>query len=302
MAVTKAKGRDSPDFSALPEGCIARVISFTSPPDACRLASVSSIFKSACDSDAVWASFLPPDWRPMVSRSASSLKELYFSLCDDPVLVGDGKMSFSLEMHSGKKCIVLSARALSLSGDDKSILRSETGMSATGDDTSSSWSWNHVPNSKFAEVAELIEIRCLEIRGTISSRMLSPRTLYAAHLVYKFTQLFNGFEIRGFEVGAGFAGDEVGKREREVFLSRFKRSNVSAPRRRCGIVPLAPDEGDESYPKERQDGWLEIELGEFLTKDGQDGEVEMSVVDTRNNRRMIGLVVEGIEIRPKSGK
>ncbi|KAI3439373.1 uncharacterized protein J3R85_004788 [Psidium guajava] len=91
MAVAKGRGRDGPDFSALPEGCIARVVSFTSLADACRLASVSRIFKSACDSNAVWDSFLPPDCRLMVSRDVSSLKELYFSLCDDPVLIGDGK-------------------------------------------------------------------------------------------------------------------------------------------------------------------------------------------------------------------
>lgn len=94
MVVDEAKkGPHSSDFSALPEGCIASVISFTSPHYACRLASVSSIFKSACDSDMVWASFLPPDYCLMVHRSAPSLKELYFSLSDDPVLVGDRKMS-----------------------------------------------------------------------------------------------------------------------------------------------------------------------------------------------------------------
>ncbi|KAI6690924.1 hypothetical protein NL676_027752 [Syzygium grande] len=81
MAVTEAKHRDSPGFSALPEGCIASVVSFTSPSDAAR------------DSDAVWASFLPPDWHLVVSRCASSLKERYFSLCDDPVLVDGGKMT-----------------------------------------------------------------------------------------------------------------------------------------------------------------------------------------------------------------
>ncbi|XP_030445335.1 F-box protein At2g02240-like [Syzygium oleosum] len=285
--MTEAKRRDGPDFSALPEGCIASVVSFTSPPDACRLASVSPIFKSACDSDAVWASFLPPDWRPMVSRSTSSLKELYFSLCDDPVLVGDGKMSFSLDRHSGKKCIMLSARALSI----------------TGGDTPSNWSWNHMPNSRFAEVAELMEANRLEIRGTISPRMLSPRTLYAAYLVFKLTLTHNnGFELRLFEVGAGFAGDEVGKRERYVQLSRTKRSSGPPRRRHCGVIPLAPDEGDGSYPKERRDGWSEIELGEFLTEDGQDGEVAINVLDTRSDWRMVGLVVEGIEIRPKDGK
>ncbi|KAK3427607.1 hypothetical protein EUGRSUZ_F03790 [Eucalyptus grandis] len=301
MAVAEAKGRDGPDFSVLPEGCIATVVSFTSPPDACRLASVSSIFKSACDSDAVWASFLPPDWRPMVSRSASSLKELYFSLCDDPVLVGDGKMSFSLDRHNGKKCIMLSARALSITGNDRLIMRSERALSITRDDTQSYWSWSHMPNSRFREVAELIKVSWLEIRGTISSRMLSPRTLYAAYLVFKFTHKRNGFQMRVFEVGAGFAGYEVGKRS--VYLSRTKRSTLWYGINRPPVyIPLESDEGDDSYPKERRDGWLEIELGEFLTEDGQDGEVEMSVVDAKGNRCLVALVVEGIEIRPKDGK
>ncbi|XP_039170583.1 F-box protein At2g02240-like [Eucalyptus grandis] len=248
MAVAEAKGRDCPDFSALPEGCIATVVSFTSPPDACRLASVSSIFKSACDSDAVWASFLPPDWLPMVSRSASSLKELYFSLCDDPVLVGDGTMGVV------KRCLL------------------------------NSW--------RFAEVAELIKVLWLEIRGTISSRMLSPRTLYAAYLVFKLTGNYNGFELPRFEVGAGFVGDEAGKRERSVVY--LSRSYASVRLCRWDIIPILPEE--------RRDGWSEIELGEFLTKDVQDGEVEMSVQDARGNRWMVGLVVEGIEIRPKDRK
>ncbi|KAI6690925.1 hypothetical protein NL676_027753 [Syzygium grande] len=87
----------------------------------------------------------------------------------------------------------------------------------------------------------------LEIRGTISPRMLSPRSLYAAYLVFKLTRTSNGFEVRLFEVGAGFAGDEVGKRERSVHLSRTKRASGPPPRRhRRGVIPLAPDEGDGS--------------------------------------------------------
>ncbi|KAL3725712.1 hypothetical protein ACJRO7_030699 [Eucalyptus globulus] len=302
-----AKGRDGPDFSELPEGCIASVVSFTSPADACRLAPVSSLFKSACDSDAVWASFLPPEYCQMVPRRVSSLKELYFSLCDDPVLVDDGKMSFSLERHSGKKCIMLSARALFISWGD----------------TPRYWSWNPMPDSRFSEVAELNNVCWLEIRGSISSRMLSPGTRYAAYLVFKSTPTFFGFDFQSVEVGVGFV-DEVGKRERLVYLSgenntrgrqtmpRFRRIGfrfLSTPfelidDNRDGGPPPAPAsaEGNENHPKERRDGWSEIELGEFLTKDGEDGEVEMSVMETKGGNWKAGLVVEGIEIRPKEGK
>ncbi|KAF8015458.1 hypothetical protein BT93_H1081 [Corymbia citriodora subsp. variegata] len=203
MAVTEeAKGRDGPDFSALPEGCIARVVSLTSPADACRLASVSPNFKSACDSDAVWASFLPTDCCQMVSRNVSSLKSSTSA---------SAMTRFSSAMarwYSGKKCIMLSARALSI---------------ACGD-TPKCWSWNPMPAP---EVAELIRVWWLEIRGTISSCML---------------------------------------------------------------------------PKERRDEWLEIELGEFLMKDGEDGEIEMSDLEMKGCHKKGGLVVEGIEIRPKDGK
>ncbi|KAL3725710.1 hypothetical protein ACJRO7_030698 [Eucalyptus globulus] len=287
-AAEAAKGRDGPDFSELPEGCIARVVSFTSPTDACRLAPVSSLFRSACDSDAVWASFLPPECRQMVPRRVSSLKELYFSLCDDPVLVDDGKMGYSLDMHSGKKCIMLSARALCI----------------TWGDTPIHWSWTCLPNSRFAEVAELIDVCWLEIRGMISSGMLSPETHYAAYLVFKITPISYGFEFQPVKVEARFAGDEAGKHEHSVYLSRKNNTRGWQSRwrfRHAGrSLMLAPAEGNEIYPKERQDGWSEIELGEFLTKEGQDGEVEMSVME--RGYQKAGLVVEGIEIRPKDGK
>jgi hypothetical protein len=54
----------------LPEECIAGVLSFTSPPDACRSSSVSTNFRSAAESDAVWESFLPPQYKSIISRSA----------------------------------------------------------------------------------------------------------------------------------------------------------------------------------------------------------------------------------------
>jgi len=82
----------------LPEECISSVMSFTSPPDACRSSSVSTSFRSVAESDAVWGSFLPPQYQSIISRSAdssslafSSKKELYLRLCDHPLLIDDGR-------------------------------------------------------------------------------------------------------------------------------------------------------------------------------------------------------------------
>jgi hypothetical protein len=82
----------------LPQDCISSVMSFTSPQDACRSSSVSTSFRSVAESDAVWGSFLPPQYQSIISRSAdssslcfSSKKELYLRLCDHPLLIDDGR-------------------------------------------------------------------------------------------------------------------------------------------------------------------------------------------------------------------
>ncbi|KAF2531702.1 hypothetical protein F2Q70_00031715 [Brassica cretica] len=54
------------------------------------------------------------------------------------------------------------------------------------------------------------------------------------------------------------------------------------------------------YPQEREDGWMEVELGEFFTGgDMMDShEIEMSALETRELGWKRGLIIQGIEIRP----
>ncbi|KAM7466113.1 hypothetical protein LguiB_013675 [Lonicera macranthoides] len=82
----------------LPEGCISEILSLTSPRDASSSSAISSVFKSAADSDAVWHRFLPSDYLEILARSDSLLvystkKQLYFLLCDSLVLLDGGKLS-----------------------------------------------------------------------------------------------------------------------------------------------------------------------------------------------------------------
>ena len=81
------------NLNALPQDFIAAVLSFTSPRDACRLSLVSTLFKSASESDAVWESFLPSEYQDIIPSSLyfSSKKELYLSLCENPVLIDGGR-------------------------------------------------------------------------------------------------------------------------------------------------------------------------------------------------------------------
>uniref|UniRef100_R7WCU4 Uncharacterized protein n=1 Tax=Aegilops tauschii TaxID=37682 RepID=R7WCU4_AEGTA len=76
----------------LPEELLMRVVSLTSPPDACRAAAVSRAFRAVADSDAVWSLFLPRNL-PRFAKgelprtSPSSKKELFRRLSDQPALL-----------------------------------------------------------------------------------------------------------------------------------------------------------------------------------------------------------------------
>ncbi|KAH9670954.1 F-box protein [Citrus sinensis] len=290
------------EMGLLPEGCIANVISLTTPRDACRLSSVSTVFKSAAESDAVWERFLPPDYPTLLSDAASSSssssslhfsskKELYFSLCHNPILIDEGKKSFSLDKRSGKKCYMISARDLLI----------------VWGDTPTYWRWTSVPEARFPEVAELICVCWLEIRCKINTRSLSPRTLYAAYLVYKPTAGSYGFEYQPVDASVGVVGSESQTRTVYLDAERGQRQRYHYPRRiglfnRSRRQASMPKENDGCYPKERDDEWLEIELGDFLNKEDEDGELEMSVLEVAAGDWKGGLIIQGIEIRPKQGK
>ncbi|KAF4384422.1 hypothetical protein G4B88_028496 [Cannabis sativa] len=301
-------------FYMLPEGCIAHIVSLTSPRDACRLCLVASIFKSAAESDAVWEKFLPPGYHSFIvdsdyHRRALTKKDLYFSLCDQPLLFDEGRKSFSLDKVSGKKCYMLSARVLSI----------------VWGDTPRYWTWIPSPEARFGDVAELISVCWFEILGKIDIRMLSPSTLYTANFVFKSTRGAYGFEHQTLDAVVGLVGGQ--KSTRSVYLD----DEAGQRRRRSQIVPRRMgllfrnhrnmeteisttrsdrdmdmdmdrdrDRNDEhNHPKVRGDGWMEVELGEFFYDGGQEGELEINLLEVKGGNWKGGLIVQGIEIRPK---
>ncbi|XP_038979880.1 putative F-box protein PP2-B12 [Phoenix dactylifera] len=52
-------------------------------------------------------------------------------------------------------------------------------------------------------------------------------------------------------------------------------------------------------PCEREDAWMEIEMGEFYNNEGEDAELEMSLTQMDNEATKRGLIIQGIQIRPK---
>ncbi|GAB2277213.1 hypothetical protein Dimus_011920 [Dionaea muscipula] len=283
-------------FYVLPEGCIAVILSLTSARDACRLAMVSKIFKSAVDSDWLWLHFLPSDYEAILARSEEahallhslSKKQLYHRLIHRPLLIDGGTKTFWLDRKTGKKCYMIAARDLNIIWGD----------------TPRYWIWTPLPESRFSEVAELIAVCWLEIRGKIKTSLLSVGTEYAAYLVFKLTE-----EAYGLNTMAEASVGTTRGRLVQLDPNESRRSRLRFVGWRNGIfgMTLPPPsndtragQGDDKWPKQRADGWLELKLGQFSADEEDDGEVDISLLETRTGKWKGGLIIEGIELRPNA--
>ncbi|CAI8606817.1 unnamed protein product [Vicia faba] len=286
------------EFQELPEGCIATILSRTTPVDAGRFSVISKPFRSAAESDAVWNQFLPSDSNfidSLISQSPSlanapTKKALYLALSDRPIIIDNGHKSVQLDTKTGKFCYMLAARSLTIIWSDHDQY----------------WKWIHLPDSRnrfvaavfafadcicesirhtqhlFPEVAELLDVCWFDIHGTINTIALSPNTEYAAYVVFKMVDP-HGFQNRPIELSVFVEGGHSSTKN--VCLDPVV---VGRPHNR--VVGL-------QYPYMRSDGWLEIEMGEFFNSGIENEEVHMKVLETGGNWKR-GLIVEGIEVRP----
>ncbi|XP_042389408.1 putative F-box protein PP2-B12 [Zingiber officinale] len=260
-------------FSKLPEECVTYMLSFTSPRDICRLSLVSKSFLAAAQIDLLWESFLPPDVAEILSRAThpvdySSRKELYFRLCQ-PLLVDEGKLSFHLEKSTGKKTYMISPETMYIPWIPHP----------------QHWTWISLPHSRFSKQAELVSVCWLEIVSSIDSRLLSQKTMYTAYMIYKLNP-----DSYGLDSNSQKASIKLGAHSQE------------------NRVSLEPDDEEDEEEEEekqiqlREDGWLEMVLGEIYNDQGDEGDIEIKFLDTEELHWKKGLVFAGFEIRPTKKK
>ncbi|KAK4739326.1 hypothetical protein R3W88_003023 [Solanum pinnatisectum] len=275
----------------LPEDCIVQILSFTSPHDASQLSLVSTMVRDAALSDLLWEKFLPSDYREISERLVlpivfTSKKELFLKLFK-PLLIDGGSKSFSIDRTTSKKCYMLSARELSITWSTNPLY----------------WCWKPLLHSRFPEGVELIMVCWLEIKGKINTRMLSPGTTYGAYLIVNLAGRAFGLDSLPSEVSV-----KVGDHESKgiVYLRRNNGNNrkqeleMVIMRHRVETLRSRVDRGDQEHVLcERDDGWLEIELGEFYCDGVNDKQVTMCLREIKGEHLKGGLIVEGIELRPK---
>lgn len=127
-------------------------------------------------------------------------------------------------------------------------------------------------------MAELKLVWWLDVKGTIETKILSPKTTYVAYLVYKFATPRYGFEKKPVDLHVELEESDVGRTFR-VFLD--------------------PSANIPQFSRERGDGWMEVKLGEFFNEHGDDGKAICSLREVDNYTPKKGIIIEGIDIRPK---
>lgn len=169
------------------------------------------------------------------------------------------------EKTGGKRCALVLSHGLEIAWRDKSI---------------DCWEYDGAE-------AVLSDVRWLDIRAKVDAFDFSPRTAYVCLLVFKL--LPGAF-------GLGHGGET-----QEAWVSA--NGDVVSER----IVRLQQRTHDDGagVPRRRRDGWLEIELGEFETMAGVFDEGDVVVgMGLREVERLHqpkgGLVVRGVEVRPKN--
>ena len=125
----------------------------------------------------------------------------------------------------------------------------------------------------------------------MSTRKLPPKTTYVAYLVFKdIPEKFSGFNGVPMKASVGYVGKEGGGARHETVV--YLESNNS---------PLLALQQEDQLPYEREDGWMEIKMGEIFIDLDDDGKVEMQFKEVEMLKEKSGLIIQGIELRPKNG-
>ncbi|CAA2959305.1 Hypothetical predicted protein [Olea europaea subsp. europaea] len=215
-----------------------------------------------------WERLQLSDYEDIISRSVdplayATMKDLYLSLCDCPILLDGGKMSFHIDKTTGKKCVMIGARKLK-------ILWGEI---------PEFWKLASHQDSRFLTVAKLKQVLRFDIRGKIDTNMLSPKTPYAAYLVYGFTNSYKGSPSLANAI---------------ISFDRIKDGDAH---KRASILNLNPRTDRNGNTAMRPDKWMEVEIGGFYTDQEDNSVAEVRVWENTQCLKS-GLVVEGIEFRP----
>ncbi|GJZ44785.1 kinase-like domain, phloem protein 2-like protein [Tanacetum coccineum] len=231
------------------------------------------------DSDIYWERKLMNDYTKIITLSKEKLewttkKELYFLLRKGFLVDNYEKKWFSMSKDM-KERLMIPARA--------SLLHEQ-------------WTWNSLPESRFGEIAEFPDGDRFIIKFQLKYEILSPQTHYSCHIIYKLPEDDSSFQ---HHIQTTIDDPSSGSnRERLIFLVTPPLTPVIGPKTdQDHIQPRTRKL--KGHPRLRKDGWMEFQFCEISTGTSESINMEIEFNGYRNeNVNFLGLVVQGIEIRP----
>ncbi|XP_076909266.1 putative F-box protein PP2-B2 [Bidens hawaiensis] len=225
--------------------------------------------------DTYWKDKLPVDYEDMIKWSKYDLQcetteDLYNTFCRGFSL-NDGEQWFSID-RDGKKCVTVSAReALE---EDK-------------------WKWTYLAESRFEEVADYFNLPKFGILCKFRSKLLSPQTTYGVYLVYKLSEGYR--HVNPPPVLVADKGSHP-KEVHNIFLRTPQTPVISYTAKNKALNPSNMPKM-EDLPKERSDGWMEVQVHKFQTRPNikmVSARLSLSSYDMGFQ----GLTVQCLEFRP----
>lgn len=140
------------------------------------------------------------------------------------------------------------------------------------------WRWISQDNSRFrfGELAGLLSVCWLDVRGRIECRLLSPDTQYRVVFVLKFIEGSFGWDGRPIKFSVQTPGE--GEIEFEHLLGHMERPFLISG------------------------GWMEVVAGKFTVRAAEgiddDSHIGFSMRETKSNQWKGGLLIDGVKIEP----
>ncbi|CAI9270814.1 unnamed protein product [Lactuca saligna] len=270
---------DGPGLGDIPESCVACVFLYLTPPEICNLARLNRAFRNAASSDAVWESKLPHNYQDLLDllppESYQNLcKKDVFALLSRPVPFDDGNKVAWLDKVTGRVCLSISTKAMSITGiEDRRY-----------------WNWVSTEESRFNIVAYLQQIWWFEVDGSIKFPL--PPDIYTLSFrihLGRFSKRL-GRRVCYFEHTHGW----------DIKPVRFdlSTSNGQESSTECFLDDCVADEPNGCH---KRGCWIEYKVGEFIVSESNPAiEIRFSMKQIDCTHSKGGICVDNVSIIPSN--
>lgn len=270
-----------PGLGDIPESCVAGVFMNLTPPEICNLARLNRAFRGAASSDIVWESKLPHNYHDLLDlippqRYQNLCKKDIFALLSNPIPFDDGNKEAWLDRATGRVCVSISAKAMSITGiDDRRY-----------------WNWIATEESRFNIAAYLQQIWWFEVDGSV--KFPFPADIYTLSFrihLGRFSKRL-GRRVCNYENTHGW----------DIKPVRFELSTSDGQEAstECFLDDCEKDEINGNY---KRGCWIEYKVGEFIVSASDPvTEVKFSMKQIDCTHSKGGIYVDNVSIIPSDLK